>query len=151
MDQFTDQSQSEAKPTLSDELLTEATQPETDSPSPTTDVKSEFGDFAEDIGDQNSSSGPIGNEISMNEDITSDEEVPDEEDDDDDDDDDSKDESMDSDSDIPLDDIDNMLEEGIETTPTAIDGKRRKRKLDEMRLKLSTPHEERKKIVLKSM
>lgn len=105
-------------------------------------------DLAEEAGGQDSWSCPISNDISLNENISSEEEVPDEEDDDEDD---SKDESMDSDSDVPLDDIDNMLEEGFETHPTTSDGNKRKRKLDEMRLKLSTPHEERKKIVLKSM
>jgi hypothetical protein len=73
----------------------------------------------------------------------------------------SKDESIDSDSDIPIDDIDHMLEEGLQTYQLTNshnkdhknnnnnnNSNRRKRKFDE--IKLNPPHEERKKIVLKS-
>ena len=101
--------------------------------------------------DSNPNSVPT--DTTLNEDITSDEEVMAEEDDDDDEED-SKDESMDSDSDIPVDDIDNMLEEGLDSynslSGDTSNGNKRKRKLDEMKLQLNAPHEERKKVVLKS-
>ncbi|CAG2160726.1 unnamed protein product [Oppiella nova] len=100
---------------------------------------------------------PIMRFQSDNEDISSDEDMPpeEEEDEDDDEEDDYKEDSMDSDSDIPVDDIDNMLEEGMDAyqRPAVNSGSNesmsRKRKFDEMKLKLNAPHEERKKIVLK--
>jgi hypothetical protein len=108
----------------------------------------------------NSNETPITSDIKLedNEDISSEEDMPpeEEEDEDDDEEDDYKEDSMDSDSDIPVDDIDNMLEEGMDAyqRPAVNSGSNesmsRKRKFDEMKLKLNAPHEERKKIVLKS-
>ena len=86
-------------------------------------------------------------EMSTDEDDDEDDEEDDEGDNEDDYDE-SEDESGSSDSDnnIPVDDIDDMLEEGLANYNSI-----KKRKFDEADLKTNPPHEERKKIVLKSM